>query len=112
MTKEQIEQEIASFEKAFPNVDKFSFNSEISLYMAYAFQTGISAYNEKWVGWLAAKQDLLNNPTEPTYTPLKDGEIADIVNKLRDTARMYHDTQQLRAQIHEVIVPVLKGERR
>ena len=36
-----------------------------------------------------------------------DGEIREIVNKLRDTAVAYADTQQLRARIQDIILPYL-----
>lgn len=39
---------------------------------------------------------------------MKEHEIAKIVNDLRDIARMYAHTQQLRDQISHYIVPVLK----
>lgn len=42
----------------------------------------------------------------PEY--LKDHQIAELVNTLRDIAIKYHDTQQLREQIAHVLVPVLK----
>jgi hypothetical protein len=39
---------------------------------------------------------------------LKDHEIALLVNDLRDIAIKYHDTQQLRERISDVIVKALK----
>lgn len=39
---------------------------------------------------------------------MKDHEIREIVNRLRDIAVLYHDTQQLRERIAGVIVPILK----
>lgn len=38
--------------------------------------------------------------------PLKDHEIRDAVNQLRDVARQYHNTQQLRSRIQEVVLPL------
>ena len=42
---------------------------------------------------------------------LSDGEIAKIVNELRDIAVQYHGTQQLRERIARVVVPRLKVAR-
>ena len=36
-----------------------------------------------------------------------DGEIREIVNRLRDTAVAYAGTQQLRARIQDIILPYL-----
>jgi hypothetical protein len=50
----------------------------------------------------------------PIYWPvhtclvLKDHQIAQMVNKLRDVAREFHHTQQLRSQIVDVLLPILK----
>lgn len=41
---------------------------------------------------------------------MKGREIAQVVNELRDIAVRYAHTQQLREQIHAVIVPVLLGQ--
>jgi hypothetical protein len=38
---------------------------------------------------------------------MKDGEIAKVVNELRDIATQYHATQQLRERIANVVVPLL-----
>ncbi len=40
---------------------------------------------------------------------MKDHEIAKLVNELTDVAIKYRDTQQLREQIHRLIVPALKS---
>lgn len=42
---------------------------------------------------------------------LKDHEIAQLTNTLRDIAIEYHDTQQLRARISAVILPIFKGSK-
>lgn len=42
-------------------------------------------------------------------TGLKDHEIAQVVTKLRDIAKEFHATQQLRDRIGNVIVPALKA---
>lgn len=39
---------------------------------------------------------------------MKDHEIAELVNHLRDIAVAYHDTEQLRARIAYVVVPKIK----
>jgi hypothetical protein len=39
---------------------------------------------------------------------MKDNEIKNIVNELRDLAITFGQTQQLRERIHRCIVPVLK----
>lgn len=39
---------------------------------------------------------------------MKDHEIAKLVNDLRDVALKYHDAQQLRERIADIILPVLK----
>lgn len=41
--------------------------------------------------------------------PIKDHVIAHMVNRLRDVAIRFHDSQQLRERIAGVIVPVLKA---
>ncbi len=41
---------------------------------------------------------------------MKDHEIAKVVNNLRDIAKEYGQTQQLRSRIGSYIVPILKGE--
>ena len=38
--------------------------------------------------------------------PLKDHEIRDAVNQLRDVARQYHNTQQLRSRIQDIVLPL------
>lgn len=42
--------------------------------------------------------------------PMKDGEIAKIVNDLRDVAMQFQTAGQLRERIAQVIVPVLKAK--
>lgn len=42
---------------------------------------------------------------------MKDHEIAQTVNHLRDIAIQFHDAQQLRERIADVIVPLLKKEK-
>jgi hypothetical protein len=41
--------------------------------------------------------------------PLKDHQVAALVNELRDIAVQYHGTQQLRERIAQVVVPALRG---
>jgi hypothetical protein len=41
---------------------------------------------------------------------MKDHEIAQTVNRLRDIANDFHGTGQLRERIARLIVPLLKGE--
>lgn len=41
-------------------------------------------------------------------TPLRDHEIRELVNQIRDIANLYAGTGQLRDQIAQVLVPVLK----
>ena len=45
---------------------------------------------------------------EPAPEAIPDHEICKLVNELRDIAYNYHDTQQLRARIANVIVPAVK----
>lgn len=42
---------------------------------------------------------------------MKDNEIAQLVNELREVAYNYHDTQQLRSRIANLLVPKLKQMR-
>ena len=42
--------------------------------------------------------------------PLKDGEIAKVVNDLRDVALKFHNTQQLRERISQIVVPLLQSK--
>lgn len=46
----------------------------------------------------------------PARPAVKDHEIAQAVNQLRDIAIKFHDTQQLRERIAAVIVPLLQGK--
>lgn len=39
---------------------------------------------------------------------VKDHEIAELVNTLRDTAKMYGQSQQLRCRIARIVVPFVK----
>ena len=41
--------------------------------------------------------------------PLKDHEIAQVVNTLRDVALQFHGAQQLRERIAHIVVPLLKN---
>jgi tRNA C32,U32 (ribose-2'-O)-methylase TrmJ len=41
--------------------------------------------------------------------PLKDHQIAELINELRDVAKKYSDTQQLRERIAHILVPVLRN---
>ena len=47
---------------------------------------------------------------EQAQQPIKDHQIAQIVNQLRDIAIEFHMVQQLRERIAHVIVPVLKAQ--
>jgi hypothetical protein len=49
-------------------------------------------------------------PTEQPAKPIKDGEIAKVVNTLRDIAIEFHGAQQLRERIAQVVVPLLKAQ--
>lgn len=42
--------------------------------------------------------------------PLKDGEIAKVVNDLRDVALQFHGAQQLRERIAHIVVPLFKSK--
>jgi hypothetical protein len=48
---------------------------------------------------------------EPGQQPVKDHEIAQAVNSLRDIAIQFHATQQLRERIVGVVLPLLKRSR-
>ena len=43
-----------------------------------------------------------------TPTPLKEHEIREVVNTVTATARAYRETQQLRARVADVLVPILR----
>lgn len=47
--------------------------------------------------------------TRPAPSVLKDDQIAALVNKVRDIARMFHDHQSLRERIAIELVPALKA---
>jgi hypothetical protein len=47
-------------------------------------------------------------PVADESQSLDDRAIADIVNRLRDTAKMWGNTQQIRERIADIVVPVLK----
>jgi hypothetical protein len=51
------------------------------------------------------------DPVTATPAALKDHEIAQLVNELRDTAIKYRDAQQLRERIAALVVPALRGKR-
>lgn len=46
-----------------------------------------------------------------TNTETKDHQIAELVNKLRDTAIRFHDSQQLRSRIQDAVLPVISDLR-
>lgn len=57
----------------------------------------------------AAVQQYKNmNTTDKTPTPLKEHEIREVVNTVTATARAYRETQQLRARVADVLVPILR----
>jgi hypothetical protein len=56
-----------------------------------------------WCGTLNAVKQLDN------VNAMRDNEIAEIVNKLTKVAIHFHDTQQLRERIADIIVPALKN---
>lgn len=47
----------------------------------------------------------------PAPSVLKDDQIASLVNKVRDIARMFHDHQSLRERIAIELVPALKAKK-
>lgn len=48
-------------------------------------------------------------PTPAAQSALRDDQIRELVNQLRDTAIQFRDAKQLRARIAGIIVPVLKS---
>jgi len=57
--------------------------------------------------WALKREDKASQ--EQAQPGMKDGEIATLVNKLRDIAIEFHGQQQLRERIAGLIVPVLKA---
>jgi len=47
-------------------------------------------------------------PTAEPIMELKEHEIREVVNTVTATARAYRDTQQLRARVADVLVPILR----
>lgn len=45
---------------------------------------------------------------EGSLVQAKDGHIAQVINRVRDTARVFHDSQQLRARLENILLPELK----
>lgn len=45
---------------------------------------------------------------EASLVQAKDGHIAQVINRVRDTARVFHDSQQLRARLENILLPELK----
>lgn len=64
---------------------------------------------------LAVENDMHGEPkplyTHPAPSALKDDQIAALVNKVRDIARMFHDHQSLRERIAIELVPALKAKK-
>ena len=62
---------------------------------------------------LAVENDMHGEPkplyTRPAPSVPKDDQIAALVNKVRDIARMFHDHQSLRERIAVELVPALKA---
>lgn len=59
---------------------------------------------------LQARAILALRPAAVPMTRIKDGEIAAMVNSLRDIARQFHGHSSLREHIANVLVPALKAE--
>jgi uncharacterized protein (DUF2267 family) len=57
----------------------------------------------------SGKQAALAAPVAPTAQPIKDHQIAETVNALRDVAVQFHDAQQLRERIAGIVVPLLSA---
>lgn len=66
------------------------------------FHGGVDVYTADQV------RELLRSPGGAQ--PLKDHQIAQTVNALATIAREYGQTQQLRARIAQILVPLLKGQ--
>ena len=67
-------------------------------------------YVKSWVTVYSEK----NHPApaaQPAPSVLKDDQIAALVNKVRDIARMFHDHQSLRERIAIELVPALKAKK-
>ena len=69
-----------------------------------------------YTGWRDGKgldgwphRDLYDHPAPGVPDALKDHQIAALVNKVRDIARMFHDHQSLRERIAIELVPALKA---
>lgn len=59
----------------------------------------------KWIDGSCPGPDGHGNPA----TEIKDHQIAQAVNELRDIAIQYHATQQLRERISRVLVPLVRS---
>lgn len=55
-----------------------------------------------------AQEACISNPSLQAAQGLSDREIADTVNQVRDIAKEFHATQQLRERIARVLLPALK----
>jgi hypothetical protein len=59
-------------------------------------------------GWVRVRAELVTNPLPPEAAPAvwKDHDTAKLVNDLRDVAIEFHDSQQLRERIAQIVRPV------
>lgn len=86
--------------------------------VAFARSDTVFGWNGKLINaaWMFPSPVGLKNPialyaaSVAQAEPLKDGEIAKIVNDLRDVALQFHGAQQLRERISQIVVPLLKSK--
>lgn len=80
-------------------------------------QTVVGETKRRLMMWFGSHRETIrtalvlqeSTPTTPPAKPaLNDGEIANVVNALRDLALQWRDTEQLRERIAQVVVPLLK----
>lgn len=80
--------------------------NEVSLDQAGA---PLRASDGRWLTFEERVASITTQPQEAAPAGLKDHEVASLVNRLRDIAVLFHDSQQLRERIAHEIRPVATG---
>ncbi|WP_370610937.1 hypothetical protein [Klebsiella aerogenes] len=118
LTKEWLQQTIAELESVRDEIP-FGIDTNSELELA-AFKLALAAMDSEPVAWMSKGGTVLNGMrqsahdfahyniplyrhAQPAPVVLKDHQIRELVNQLRDIAIEYHGTQQLRERIARVL---------
>ncbi len=118
LTKEWLQQTIAELESVRDEIP-FGIDTNSELELA-AFKLALAAMDSEPVAWMSKGGTVLNGMrqsahdfahyniplyrhAQPAPVVLKDHQIRELVNQLRDIAIEYHGTQQLRERISRVL---------